>query len=195
MDPIERLERIAQLKAEAEEGRERIRQRQEERERDPIAYDNFLRAECSSYVAREAMPGELVYKDRYDALVPVRTDDTDAVNAAGWDRWVKAHLAIERAEVLDQVARTVAEFASIYVHEKLQPLRRELADVKAENVEVKRMLGEAVSRFAKLEDDGKALAALLDSECKQHDAARHAFELQVAEMRGRLSAFMRDYTT
>jgi hypothetical protein len=195
MDPLERLERINQLRVEADEGRARIAEREAERERDPIAYDDFLRAEHDSYVARESLPGELIYKDRRDALVTAGTGDTDAVNAEGWDRWLRGHLNIERAAVLDQVARTVAEFASGYVHEKLQPLTRELADVKAENVEVKRMLGEAVSRFVKLEDESKALAALLNSECKQHDAARHAFELQVAELKGRLSGVLRDYTT
>jgi hypothetical protein len=60
---------IDRLKAEADEGRERIAERQAARERDPIAYDNFLRSE--QYIARESLPGELVYKDRQDALVPV----------------------------------------------------------------------------------------------------------------------------
>jgi hypothetical protein len=192
MDPVERLDRIEQLKAEADEGRERIAEREAARERDPIAYDNFLR---SQRVEREAGDLSLVFKTREDALAPVPAPDTDAANAEGWDRWLRGHLSIERAVVLDQVARTVAEFASQYVYEKLQPLRRELADVKAENVEVKRMLGEAMRRCAKVEEEAKGFAAMLDLECKSHDAAVHKFELQVAEMRGRLSAVLRDYAT
>ena len=134
----------------------------------------------------------LVFKTREDALAPVGAD-ADATNAEGWDRWVKAHLANERAETVAILTKVIGEFASEYVHEKLQPLRRELADVKAENAEVKRMLGEALTRCAKVEEEAKGFATMLDLECKNHDATVHKFELQVAEMRGRLSGVLRDY--
>jgi hypothetical protein len=191
MDSIERMERIDQLKTEVEEHKASIADRQASRER-------------GEYVEREARDAGLRFRTQ-ENTAPVlyhNATDIDAQNAErekDWDRWVRAHiensLANERTEVLDQVARTVAEFTSQYVFQKLQPLTRELGVLRNENAEIKRTLGDVVNRFAKLEDDARALAHQLDSESKQHDAIVHKFEVSVAELRGRLSAFLKDYVT
>ena len=149
---------------------------------------------------KDASPGTLMYRTQENALAPVRTADAaasvmDAETSKAWNSWIDGRLATERAEVIDQITRLVGEFASGYVHEKLQPLRRELAEVRAENLEVKRALGETLSRFAAVEAEAKALVRQIDAEGRQHDAERHAFELQVAELKGRMSGILRDYTT
>jgi hypothetical protein len=102
---------------------------------------------------RDARDAGLLFRITEDALVPVAAavavpstaaDDENAKNAADWDRWVKAYLAIERTEVLDQVARIVGQFASEYVFEKLQPLTRELGVLRNENTELRGLLASAL---------------------------------------------------
>jgi septal ring factor EnvC (AmiA/AmiB activator) len=199
---MDREERIAQLQAEVEEHRASIAEREAARERGEYVEreGHGLQYRTQENTAPELPTYVQLYHDADNPEHKFLVHDIDAhneFNRKGWDEWVQAHiknsLANERTEVLDQVARTVAEFTSQYVFQKLQPLTRELGVLRNENAEIKRALGEAVSRFSKLEDDARALAHQLESESRQHDVQVHKFEVSVAELRGRLSAFLKDY--
>jgi hypothetical protein len=187
MDPAERLERIEQLKAEADEGRERIRQRQEERERDPTKMDDFMRSE--RYVAREAMPGELVYKDRRDALVTVGTDDAqDAVNQAGWDRWLLAHLSIERRGLIDAIEQDVNNVAA--------SLRSERdageAKLQREITELRRVMQEREERAGAIAEVKKQLTLERDQrERTQFEAALVQRDARIAALEDKLQMLLR----
>jgi hypothetical protein len=93
-----------------------------------------------------------MFRMQENALAPARTGDTaasvmDAASSEQWNSWWDGRAAIERKQVLEIVAATVGEFASGYIHEKLTPIRRELDTLQAENVELKRMLTEALQRL------------------------------------------------
>jgi hypothetical protein len=101
---------------------------------------------------------------------------------------VKGHLAIERAEVLEIVTEAVGEFAFEYMHEKLQPLTHELANLKAENVELRGMLGSALSAI----DAVRATAEALQQE-RQIEKRDLAVRNQVIAERGaRIAELQRD---
>jgi hypothetical protein len=107
-------------------------------------------------VRREAPTGVLVYKERA-AAVPSEVNDENQRNAADWDRWVKGHLVIERAEVLDIITRVLGEFGVAFVDEELAPLARRIASLEAENGELKSMLGSAVSAIDAVRSAAEAL--------------------------------------
>jgi hypothetical protein len=106
------------------------------------------------YVRREGSAGLLYREHEENAPAPApaidsapftAVGDESARNAAAWDAWVRGHIAAERAEVFDQMGKVVAEFTSGYIFEKLQPLTREIASLKGENVELRGMLGSALA--------------------------------------------------
>jgi hypothetical protein len=203
MDRIERLEMIERLKAEADEGRQRIAEREQARESDVLAFDDWVRSEpqASPPVQKSDGAPDLLYRTNENALVTAGHNGGTPFTAtgdedwSGWENWLQTRMVAERREVLNQVAKIVGEFASEYVHGKLVPLKREIADLRTENAEVKRMLGEALTQFPKVEAEAKSFAEMLDLECKNHDHTVHKFELALAEMRGRMSAILRDYVT
>jgi hypothetical protein len=140
MDRNERLDRIDELRRQADEGRARIAEREAERERDPIAMDNYLRgereaaaaAEQGTLVQRRADEG-LIHRTVDNALVTVPegavpSDDDD------WNRWFSQgfanHFEPERIALLDRVAEGMAEFVSGYLREEMQPLKTEIAELK-----------------------------------------------------------------
>jgi hypothetical protein len=132
MMPDERAARIRELQGQADEHRENIAEREDARAQNPILMHEYIRAEQQTApVQRDVGQAELLYRVTETVSAPVQTADVmDAETQAKWDNWVKAHLANERAEVIDQVTRIVAEFTSEYTFQKLQPLRTEIADLK-----------------------------------------------------------------
>ena len=79
---------------------------------------------------------------------------------------------------------------------------RKLAELRAENIEVKGMLRDALAKVGKLEgrlDEAdtklRNMAADVDAERKDHLARMTAFKVEVAELRGKVSAVLRDWTT
>jgi hypothetical protein len=131
-----RLDQIDQLQAEIDEGRARIRQRQEQREQNPAEMQDWLmdgapsrsEAHRERSVQREGPAGDLVYKERPEALVTAAAAGEQDWSA--WERWMAAHQANLKTEIYDALAVGMAEFASEYVSEKLAPLKVEIADLK-----------------------------------------------------------------
>jgi hypothetical protein len=135
---MDRLERIAQLKAEADEARENIRQRQEARERDPSAMHDYLMAQTqrSAPVQRDVGHAELLYRVTETAPTHIPAADGDAANAESWDnwdKWLKAHLTIERRGLIAALEQDVGEIAARLRTEREAgeaALRREITELR-----------------------------------------------------------------
>jgi hypothetical protein len=102
MDPHKRLQVIADLEEKIAEGKQRIAEHQVQRESDPIAYDNFLRAEREDEARRTAkvpvdVP-DMIYKEYLPAVPTIEKQDW-----SGWEKWMRAHLANERAVIYGAV--------------------------------------------------------------------------------------------
>jgi len=112
---------IDRVRREADEGRERIaerqRQRQDLEERAShgdldavIAYDDILRAERAeplgaAYVQRRVDAGGLLRRTMENAMVgPAQPEPTDW---SAWEAWMKAHLDNARAELHEEVAQAI----------------------------------------------------------------------------------------
>jgi hypothetical protein len=92
-----------------------------------------------------------LYHDVDDPEHKYLVHDVDAhneFNRKNWDAWVEAHLANERSEVIDIVTKTVGEVVS---HErgvrdrKLEERDRAIAELRAENVELKGLVSSALA--------------------------------------------------
>ena len=133
MDASERIAHIQQLQREADEGRERIRRRQEERESNPELEHDFIMAEAAETqrrapVQREAPAGALVYRERHDALVTVPEANADW---SQWEAWLAGHLADLRAEVADTVSRAIGIAIATTRKEVEAQFKAESADLNA----------------------------------------------------------------
>jgi len=125
--------------------------------RDEIAaacreHDLLLARDQGPSVQRDTRDASLVFKERENALAPVaapsiEVGDDNAKNAEGWDQWLKAHLAIAKAEWFDEFARGMGEGLSEYTHEKLMPHVRAIAELRGELAECKGLLTSALSAF------------------------------------------------
>jgi hypothetical protein len=123
--------------------------------RDEIAaacreHDVLLAKDQLPPVQRDARDASLVFKERENALAPVAAPATEvgednAKNAEGWDQWLKAHLAIAKAEWFDEFARGMGEGLSEYTHEKMAPHVRAIAELRDELAECKGLLTSALS--------------------------------------------------
>jgi len=107
-----------------------------------------LEAQEGGYMRREASPDGLLYRvvENAPVTLPAAGDD-NAKNAEGWDQWLKAHLAIAKAEWFNEFARGMGEGLSEYTHEKLMPHVRAIAELRGELAECKGLLTSALSAF------------------------------------------------
>jgi hypothetical protein len=159
MTKDERLARIEQLKAGGGVGRARIaeseRQLEELAECDPIAFDDYLRAQraaeaqASPPMSENPAP-EVIYRDyNGDASRAAPAAEPAQVDWSAWEAWLAGHLAIERSEI----TKGIAEGMCMYVGEKLDKLRREfereLGVLRNENAELKGMLNTALQLITK----------------------------------------------
>ena len=154
VDQNARLDRIDELQRQIDEGRERIRQRQEERERNPELMDDHLRAErdCepagTAYTQREAPAADLVYRRYEGAPTPAATAETAT---ADWNAWFTAgfdaHYAPECEALIELLTESIAEFVTEYVGGKLVERDREIDVLKGELRETKAMLADVLKQF------------------------------------------------
>jgi hypothetical protein len=200
----ERLAMIDRLQREADAGRERIaenRRRIEdlaERGRDDpraaIALDDLLRAEReaerSPHVQRNDDAGGLIYRT-------MQTQPTHAAEPApdysDWERWLRAHLDIERREVREALQESIAVSMGEVIGKTVGNLHREhdaalkrIAELEAENAVLRGKLDDVLKKF-------ESVAAEVDAGNRDRDALVASFQVEVAELRGRLSAVLRDY--
>jgi hypothetical protein len=197
----ERLDLIDRLKAANAEARERIRQREEERERNPHAMQELLLAD--SRITKDA--SDLVFTDPSDEPEPSplvqKSADPDIVyrryenNAqaaspeppdwSGWETWLKGHLDLVREELIDATAEGMVKFFG----DKQRAIDLALAALKGENADLKRMLADALVRLGQNEEKLKAVINDLNAERKDRVAMVGAYDRQVASCAARCPRF------
>jgi hypothetical protein len=141
----ERLDLIEQLRADADAGRERIaenRRRLEElAESDPVAFDDYLRAERkhegSSLMRKSDHPAGLLYRTTDNALQRAPAVEREAFDEQppAFDERQRDCLATVIAELRKEFDQRVKIRAVRFV------LQKSIADLQAENAEIKGMLG------------------------------------------------------
>jgi len=106
---------------------------------------------------------------------------------SGWEKWLRGHLNNERAEMLEAVAQGMAMF----VDKQLTPIDRALAELRAENIELKGLLTDALNRFAKINDATRGLTdeiAALQAEKREAQIRNQA----MIERSGRVADLQRE---
>jgi hypothetical protein len=159
MDATDRQLRIEQLQRANAASLAELEQREWRREMDPFVEQEQLFAEAQPVggaPVSETNDRGILYR-RYDGDAPARalqaSSDTDF---SGWERWMEGHLANERAEVLDVVSKAMGEVVVTIRQERESALRdrdRKLADLQAENHELRSMLGDVLKRIDALAAD------------------------------------------
>jgi hypothetical protein len=207
MTPEEKLALIQRLAREADEGRQRIEAMRLKRKEDPYSFDLADRrltddpSDLCFTTAMEPAEGPPVEKSNGNALL-YRMGPENALAPtpadtgwSGWEAWMQGHLDNLRQEMSAAVSRALG----IVTVETRRELRAEFeikfADLRTENAALKGMLGDILAKFNGVESAIKNLTTDFKAESGVRDGLVRAFELQVAEMRGRLSAVLRDYST
>jgi hypothetical protein len=207
MDAHDRQLMIERLQRENAEACERIAERIARRERDPsgelerlmadqrfthdqadLIYTSPAEPEPSPPVGKSGDQG-LVYR-RYDGAQPAARAEPGG-DWSGWETWMQGHLDILRQEMIDGVAEGIMTL----IQRERDAFDRKLAALKAESIELKGMLGDALKRCDQVNDKLKNLIADVDGERRDHISRMTAFQVEVAELRGRVCAVLRDWTT
>ena len=207
MDREQRLDLMDRLQADNEAARERLAERQRQREDDPAAMQNWLLADrratgdehdlaftepcepvASPSVTKSGLPGGLIRKitetARARPAVTVAAASTgNGDDSNGWNDWVKRHLENERAEVLDLVVRMVGQV----IHEMRKERAVEIAALRRELTQLRSLLGEREERAAAVaevkrqyaQDRGERDRERLQADLASRDAKIEKLEMQV----------------
>jgi len=126
-----------------------------------------------------------------NARMPSSDGVGDASDWSGWEAWLRGHLNNERAEMLEAVAQGMAMF----VDEQLTPIDRAFTELRAENIELKGLITDALSRFAKLDDAAKGLASEIGWLRQQWQADKRETQIRnqaMIERSGRVADLQRE---
>jgi len=160
MTKDEREVLIARLQRENDESRAEIARRKTEREENPAAFDvaaladrrvtgvesdlaygDIRQPEPSPPVAKSGEGGGLVYKTTETAQAAAPRMGLGASSGddewKGWNDWVKAHIANDRADLVEQLTKAIGEV--------IATMREECS------AEIKAAIGERDIKIAKLE--------------------------------------------
>lgn len=87
----------------------------------------------------------IIYKE-YDnsALPPAAATAEGEQDWSGWEAWMAGHLAVEREHMLD----SLAEAMMMLIHQERDTVDRKLAELRAENAELKGMIGTVLRLYA-----------------------------------------------
>jgi hypothetical protein len=84
----------------------------------------------SPYVRKEHAAGGLVHKVKEDALVEHGVGDATEIDWSGWERWMEAHKALLRDELLESVAKAIVlmieQRAVVPLGKRIRALERQL---------------------------------------------------------------------
>jgi hypothetical protein len=152
MDRNTRLNRIDELQAQIAEGRQRIADDAAMRD-DAAELEAAIAEHRSEPVAsppvRETDPTGIVYR-RYEGNAA--TAAAEAANlSTGWDEWLSKGFAAHTEAERRVTGEAIGEVVYLVKQELLKELAerdRKIASLKAENVEVKGLLGAAVKELA-----------------------------------------------
>ena len=98
----------------------------------------------------------MVFKERENALAPA--DDDSEKNSAAWNAWIAAHLEAERDFLLKGMAEGMSEYVHFKLTERDAVINREINSLKAENAELRGMLGSALSALDAVRKNAEAMA-------------------------------------
>ena len=98
----------------------------------------------------------MVFKERENALAPA--DDDSEKNSAAWNAWIAAHLEAERDFLLKGMAEGMSEYVHFKLTERDDVINREINSLKAENAELRGMLGSALSALDAVRKNAEAMA-------------------------------------
>ena len=114
-----------------------------------IAHDRFMAEQASETIRRspvsESGDAGIIYKE-YDnsALPPAAATAEGQQDWSGWEAWMAGHLAVEREHMLD----SLAEAMMMLIHQERDTVDRKLAELRAENAELKGMIGTVLRLYA-----------------------------------------------
>src|SRR6516225_10567581 len=114
-----------------------------------IAHDRFMAEQASETIRRspvsESGGAGIIYKE-YDnsALPPAAATAEGEQDWSGWEAWMAGHLAVEREHMLD----SLAEAMMMLIHQERDAVDRKLAELRAENAELKGMIGTVLRLYA-----------------------------------------------
>ena len=129
--------------------------------RDEIAaacreHDLLLARDQGPSVQRDTRDASLVFKERENALAPA--DDDSEKNSAAWNACIAAHLEAERDFLLKGMAEGMSEYVHFKLTERDDVINREINSLKAENAELRGMLGSALSALDAVRKNAEAMA-------------------------------------
>ena len=114
-----------------------------------IEHDRFMAEQASETIRRspvsESGGAGIIYKE-YDnsALPPAAATAEGEQDWSGWEAWMAGHLAVEREHMLD----SLAEAMMMLIHQERDTVDRKLAELRAENAELKGMIGTVLRLYA-----------------------------------------------
>jgi len=114
-----------------------------------IAHDRFMAEQASETIRRspvsESGGAGIIYKE-YDnsPLPPAAATAEGEQDWSGWEAWMAGHLAVEREHMLD----SLAEAMMMLIHQERDTVDRKLAELRAENAELKGMIGTVLRLYA-----------------------------------------------
>jgi len=118
-----------------------------------IAHDRFMAEQASETIRRspvsESGDAGIIYKE-YDnsALPPAAATAEGQQDWSGWEAWMAGHLAVERERILDDVVEIVNLGVNKMLNQERASIDRELANLRAENAELKGMMATVLRLFA-----------------------------------------------
>jgi hypothetical protein len=114
-----------------------------------IEHDRFMAEQASETIRRspvsESGGAGIIYKE-YDnsPLPPAAATAEGEQDWSGWEAWMAGHLAVEREHMLD----SLAEAMMMLIHQERDTVDRKLAELRAENAELKGMIGTVLRLYA-----------------------------------------------
>jgi hypothetical protein len=114
---------------------------------------------------------------------------------SGWENWLQGHQAILKAEILDWTLDNVSAFVCTYVREKLEARDAKIADLEAELVECKGLVGDALGKLDKVRDSTEASCRRQQDgivELRRFEAERRAREQTSLERTQYINELRRD---
>jgi hypothetical protein len=219
----ERLQRIETLRDENAEARDRLARQEREREEDPARMQDHLlaadvretftpgdlmfTAPTSDEDAAEPAGGRYVRRtDSRGMIYKVGPENEPAPASPGggapfseedgswaaWNAWLRGHLDIERGVVAKAMGTVVAEMRKEWHHDLVERDRR-IAELVAENLEIKAMLADVLKHC----DQGtRAIAKLAHdvvAETRDRQALFDALENNFTELRAYMRGVARDW--
>jgi hypothetical protein len=219
----ERLQRIGELRDQNAEARDRLARQEREREENPERMqDHLLAADvretftpgdlmftaptggedegepAGDAYTRKTDPGRgMVFRTQENAQVaspaaaPAPSNGHDDSWAA-WNAWLRSHLDIERDVVGKAMGTVIAQVRKEFGNDLVQRDRR-IAELVAENLEIKAMLADMLKHY---DQSAKAIARLardVVAETRDRQALFDTLEQSFCELRAYMRGVARDW--